>query len=89
MRNLKTIIISLKISRYFFQPVAFPVQVLVNLGELADQRVLAVLVLLDQHQLELAVDVLDDPGYFFILSSYKVTVTKGDSHNYKLQCDSS
>ena len=39
----------------------------VYLGELAHQRVLTGVILLDQHQLELAVDVLDDPGHFLVL----------------------
>ena len=41
-------------------------------GELTHERVLTALILLDQHQLELTVDVLNDPGNFFILQSYQI-----------------
>ena len=41
-------------------------------GELTHERVLTALILLDQHQLELTVDVLNDPRNFFILQSYQI-----------------
>ena len=41
-------------------------------GELTHERVLTALILLDQHQLELTVDVLNDPSNFFILQSYQI-----------------
>ena len=51
------------------ESVTLVLQVTVDLGQLGHQGVLAVLVLLDQHQLKLAVHVLNDPGNFFVLNS--------------------
>ena len=45
---------------------------MVDPSELAHERILTGVVLLDQHQLELAVDVLNDPGYFFVLSKLSI-----------------
>jgi len=50
------------------EPAAFLLEVMVDPSELAHERILTGVVLLDQHQLELAVDVLNDPGYFFVLN---------------------
>ena len=54
------------------EPHALVLQVAVDSGQLRHQRLLARLVLLDQHQLELAVDVLNDPGYFFVLNKLSI-----------------
>ena len=43
-------------------------QVAVDPGQLGHQGLLTLLVLLGQHQLELAVHILDDAGYLFILN---------------------
>ena len=46
---------------------ALGLQVAVDPGELGHQRLFALIVLLGQHQLELAVHVLDDTGHLFVL----------------------
>lgn len=49
---------------------------MVDPSELAHERILTGVVLLDQHQLELAVDVLNDPGYFFVLNKLSILGTR-------------
>lgn len=46
-------------------------QVVVDFPQVRQQCVVLVLVLLDQHQLELGVQVLDQGGYFFVLKKEK------------------
>lgn len=42
-------------------------QVVVDLFQMAEQRIVLVLLLLEQHQLQLRVDVLDERGHLFVL----------------------
>ena len=49
------------------KPVALVLEVVVYLGQLGHQRIFTIFIFLYQHQFELAVDILDNTGYFFIL----------------------
>ena len=52
---------------------ALGLQVAVDPGELGYEGLLALLVLLSQHQLELAVHILDDACHLFVLSQIHIS----------------
>ena len=49
------------------EPVALVLQVIVYLGQLGHQGIFTIFIFLNQHQFELAVDILDNTSHFFIL----------------------
>ena len=56
----------------YFLPVALPLQMRVDFRQLGHQGVLAALVLLYEHQFELAVDVLNDSCHLLVLGKTNI-----------------
>ena len=64
------------------EPDTLPIQVQVDLRQLRHQGVLAVVVLFDEHQLELAVDILNDPSNFFVLRHKDMNISNTTTEKY-------
>ena len=58
------------------EPVALVLQVAVDPGQLCHQGVLTCIILLYQHQLELAVNIFNDSCYLFILNNIDLNLKK-------------